>query len=160
MLQSYQNTLMAELERWNKQEQKFKQLFGDASVKDRDFQKMKLAEYDRLWYKYQDSTATTDERSMLVMLRFQRRKLEQALYPGLITRMVRRAFVALKASFSRDKVKVSDAPGPQQYAYRSIPVESPELRSQAREHTNRHRLGQDLGKRNKHAPGQARHHSL
>jgi len=92
-------TLFNELSSWNAQENSFRQLFSDDVLKDRDFLKMKLAHYDKLYYKYGSSPRTTDEQAMVTMLGYQRRKMERSLYPGLLTRLLRR--VASRFSLGR-----------------------------------------------------------
>lgn len=83
-------TLFSALNEWNNTENMFKEVFGEDSLKDRDFRKMKLREYDRIWYTFRDKPATTDEKALMVMLRFQRKKLRVILYNGLLSRLISR----------------------------------------------------------------------
>jgi hypothetical protein len=107
--QSRPETLMSELSSWNQQENKFGALFGQEAVKDREFLKMKLENYDQLYYKYNGRAQTPDEKAMMTMLRFQRRKMERSLHPGLLRRMLHRAGARLKAMWtgSRENVTVN-----------------------------------------------------
>jgi hypothetical protein len=99
------NTLMGELGSWNQQENKFRELFFEQASQDKVFLKMKLKEYSRIWYKYAHKASTTDERALLVMLQYQRHKLQTALYPGLLTR-----YVARTLSFIKSKLMQHFAP--------------------------------------------------
>lgn len=83
-------TLLGTLNVWNDTENMFKGVFGDEALKDRDFRKMKLREYDRIWHAFRDKPLTTDEKALMVMLRFQRKKLRTTLYPGLLSRLISR----------------------------------------------------------------------
>lgn len=166
-LQSYADSLMAELGSWSKQEHKFRELFGNDAIRDRDFQKMKLAEYDRLWQKYQGKAMTTDEKSMLVMLRFQRRKLEKTLYPGILRRIFHRAAVGIKALVANRRQLREQRNQPEQYTYSTITVPGNERsgQKQASEHERQqkgqsHRYGQDLGRRLKSGPDKRQGQSM
>lgn len=97
---------MRELSGWNRQEGQFRELFGDASLKDREFLRMKLDTYSSLFHKYNGRAQTTDERALLLMLHYQRRKMEKALYPGLLRRMLYRAAARLKAQWSQSSKPV------------------------------------------------------
>lgn len=93
--------LISELDEWNRMEDLFRNTFGESSLGDRQFLKMKLKEYERLYHFYNGKTnLTKDEKAMLLMLRFQRRNLRKTLYPGLLTRMMyrTRSFLTLKAN--------------------------------------------------------------
>jgi hypothetical protein len=152
-------TLMGELSSWNRQENKFRELFSDEALKDRDFMKMKIAEYDRLWLKYNGRVQTTDEKALLVMLRYQRRKLERTLYPGLLARIVRRSVMAVKVFIQKRRDNNLKKNEPLAYDYKSIPVPRPgDNPGQQNEMGKRQarRYGQDLGKRLPHKNGQGK----
>ncbi len=100
-------TLMSELSNWNQQENKFGALFGQEALKDREFLKMKLENYDQLYYKYNGKAQTPDEKAMMTMLRFQRRKMERSLYPGLLRRMLHRAGARLQAMWAGNRETVT-----------------------------------------------------
>jgi hypothetical protein len=109
-LQIYRpETLMSELRNWNQQENKFGALFGQDALKDREFLKMKLENYDQLYYKYNGKAQTPDEKAMMTMLRFQRRKMERSLHPGLLRRMLHRGRARLRAVWAdnRERATVS-----------------------------------------------------
>lgn len=97
-LQNRDDTLVSELGNWNRQENRFRELFSDDALKDREFIRMKLERYHSLYYKYRGAERTTDERAMMMVLRFQRRKMERTLYPGLLRRLLHRGRVRLQAA--------------------------------------------------------------
>jgi len=105
--QSRPETLMSELSSWNQQENKFGALFGQDALKDREFLKMKLDHYDQLYYKYNGKAQTPDEKAMMTMLRFQRRKMERSLHPGLLRRILHRAGARLKAMWNSSRENVT-----------------------------------------------------
>ena len=125
-LQDYSSSLIADLSGWNRQEQKFRELFSDDSLKDREFLKMKLAEFNRIFYKHDGTAKTTDERAFMTILGFHRKKLEKALYPGLLTRLVVRAYAFVSGLLQQraDQIKPANDGS---YHLPSIPV--PALRS-------------------------------
>lgn len=90
-IQERQPTLVKALDEWNHTEDMFRNVFGDDALKDKDFKKMKLREYDRIWHAFNGKPLSKDERSLMAMLRFQRKKLRRTLYPGLLTRLLNRA---------------------------------------------------------------------
>ncbi len=152
-------TLMGELGSWNRQENKFRELFSDDALKDRDFMKMKLAEYDRLWLKYNGRVQTTDEKALLVMMRYQRRKLERTLFPRLLARIVRRTVMAVKSFVQKRRESNLKASEAMSYDFRSIPVpEQKDSQAQRSEMGRRQeqRYGQDLGRRLHNKNGQGK----
>jgi len=107
-LQTYRpETLMSELRNWHQQENKFGALFGDDALKDREFLKMKLEHYDQLYYKYNGKAQTPDEKAMMTMLRFQRRKMERSLHPGLLRRMLHRGRARLRAMWTSNRESIT-----------------------------------------------------
>jgi hypothetical protein len=96
-LQMRQETLMSALGNWNLQENKFRELFGDDALRDREFMKMKLDHYDGIFHKYNGRPQTQDERAMMTMLHFQRRKMERSLHPGFLRRVLHRVVARIKA---------------------------------------------------------------
>lgn len=121
-LQSYNSPLIVELGNWNRQEQKFRELFSDESLKDRDFLKLKLAEYTRISYRHAQSASTVDERALVTMLAYQRKKLRQALYPGFLRRLVARAYGFAREMVHKHLLEVKPVRGTN-YELPSIPVE-------------------------------------
>ena len=150
-------TLMGELGSWNRQEAKFRELFSADALKDRDFMKMKLAEYDRLWLKYRSSVQTTDEKALLVMLRYQRRKLELSLHPGLLDRLLRRSVLAIKAFILKREENRAPKNEPLTYDYKPLPVpktgNNPDYAKEPGKKQDG-RYGQDIGRRLPHKNGQ------
>jgi hypothetical protein len=158
--------LITELASWNRQENQFRSLFSDEALKDREFMKMKLSAYDRIWDKYNGKAQTTDEKAMLLMLRFQRRKMSKVLYPGLLTRFVRRGIRSLVSFIVRRRERALEQRQQQPYAYHTIRVNGSNNdvngQSTATSHQDRQqqRFGQDLGSRHKNNNHQRKGHSL
>ncbi|WP_209864189.1 hypothetical protein [Chitinophaga sp. OAE865] len=96
---AYANSIMAELHQWNQLERDLSQAFrkgGKEQLDDRDFKKLTLSEYDRIANLYAGTPATRDEKVWFKVLQYQRAKLEKSLYPGLITRLLRRIIRKLR----------------------------------------------------------------
>lgn len=91
-------TLEAGLDFWSRQEQKFQSLFGKEALKDREFLKMKLRHYDRLWYQYKNTPLDIEGQLMRNMLKFQRRKIDKSMYRGLLRQIIRRITTAIESS--------------------------------------------------------------
>ncbi|MEZ2442734.1 hypothetical protein AB6805_13515 [Chitinophaga sp. RCC_12] len=90
---SYANSIMAELHDWSKLEADLSQIFKRGAIEgldDRDFKKLTLSEYDRIVSIYSGNAVTRDEKVWFKVLQYQRAKLEKSLYPGLLTRLLRR----------------------------------------------------------------------
>lgn len=121
-LQNRQPTLFSELSNWNGQESKFRELFSADVLKDRDFLKLKLDHYNKLYYKYGGGARTTDDQAMVAMLHYQRRKMERTLYPGLLTRMVRRAFARIRIGNALNKENATLRSGPVTDGYNLPPL--------------------------------------
>lgn len=143
-------TLSGELGNWTRQEHSFAKLFTPDALKDREFQKMKLAEYDRLWLKYSGGVKTTDEKALMDMLRFQRRKMEKTLYPRILTRVFRKIVSAVKITTAK-RLERSRERKQSQEAYNTIPLVNPlkESSPQQRPPGAGQRYGRDLGGRHK-----------
>lgn len=153
MERSYSDTLMAELHGWSRLEQTFAQTFGSDSLRDRDYLKMKLSEYDRLYHFYAAGTLSRDEKAMTRMLRYQSRKLERALFPGLASRLLRRAVRQLIRAVSGD----DEAAIARNFSMTENTVwQSPE-KMQATGQRKRH--GYDLGRR-RPGPGKGKRQGL
>lgn len=98
-------TFFSALDEWNHFEDLSREKYGADSLKDRDFQKLKLREYERLYRFYNVRTdLSRDERAMLLMLGFQRKKLRKALYPGQISRVLYRIGSYLRAKVQGAKI--------------------------------------------------------
>lgn len=89
-------TFFSALDEWHHFEQLSWERFGEDALKDRDFQKLKLREFDRLYHYYnRRSDLSRDEKAMLLVLDFQRTKLTKALFPGRIRRLLYKAASSL-----------------------------------------------------------------
>ena len=80
-------TLQAALAEWKHTEDLFSHHFDKDALNTRDFMKMKLKEFDRMWYAFNGRPLTKDERALMRMVRFQRRITRRMLYPGLPGRL-------------------------------------------------------------------------
>lgn len=110
-----QQTLFKELNDWNKQENTFRQLFSPEALKDRKFIRMKLRAYDRLFHKYSGKPLTTDEKALVRMLQFQRRKMERVLFRGLISRLLRFTASTIRGAVIRRREAVLSRDSVSQY---------------------------------------------
>ena len=90
-------TLESGLDFWSRQEQKFQSLFGKEALKDKEFLKMKLRHYDRLWYRYKNAPLDTEGQLMRNMLKFQRRKIDKSMHRGLLRQIIRRVNTAIES---------------------------------------------------------------
>lgn len=129
-MQDRPETLVSELGSWNRQENRFRELFSDDALKDREFIRMKLGHYHTLYYKYRGTERTTDERAMMMVLRFQRRKMERTLYPGLIRRLLYRGRMRLQAALT---ASLNAARAQQTEAARYATVPQPAAMNQAQQ---------------------------
>lgn len=111
--------LLAELRSWNQQEQEIRVAFSDQALQDKTFLKIKLKEYDRIWHKHRGGEHTLDEKTIMLMLQYHRRKIQKAIYPGLLTRMVVQTFNFLTAKIKQRKVIKKPEP------YNSPPIVVP-----------------------------------
>jgi hypothetical protein len=123
-LQRYtQPTLISELRDWNRQELLFKEVFSEKSLSDRDFQKMKLAEYARIYGRYAKTASTTDERAFARMLKFQQTKIRKAVYPGLTGRLKYYIINIFKPPLDgRQEAAMASQMGSNSYVNRTLPV--------------------------------------
>lgn len=97
---SYASSMMAEVHAWSRFEKIFSESVGAEDMQTKQFLKMKLKEFDRIWYSHPNTpgNSTIDERAMQIVVNYQRKKLEKALYPGLLRRLLHRARVYVAAS--------------------------------------------------------------
>ena len=115
--------LLRELGAWNRLEGMFRENFSETALGDRDFRKMKLREYDRIYRLYNGKVQTTDERALIVMLRFQRRKIRRTLYPGLLRRLLNRTTNSLFISLERKRTPIQpSSEHTQDYGSRALPA--------------------------------------
>lgn len=75
---------------WKGRERRFEQLFGSEILKNKQFLKEKLANFEGLYLDLR-SDNSKDARMMLVGINAERRKVERQLYPGLLNRLLVRA---------------------------------------------------------------------
>ncbi len=86
-----EDNLLTELGNWNSIEKLCAGVYGEAVLKDRSFQRIKLQEYQRLYGKYDNrESASLDQHALHKMLRYQSRKIEQHLYPNPVRRILQR----------------------------------------------------------------------
>ena len=139
---------------WNHTEDLFREHFGEDSLLDREFLKLKLREYDRMWYRFSRNALTRDERALLSMLRIQRRWLRKTLYHGSMRRLWNRLFrfAAFQIGGRQRAIGVRDdsyryadpAKLLQDHGGNGRTAQDP-ARGERREHGQRY--GHDLGKR-------------
>jgi len=121
-MQSYSNTLMAEVSDWNQHEKEWIRLSGDDEfLKDPDFLKLRLREYERIASRFGNVVASKDNRYAMAILTYHRRKLERAIYPSRARRLLRRIvrFLAPPISAKRELEEIRQA---QMLPYTRIPV--------------------------------------
>lgn len=127
-IRPYSGTLMAELGAWNRQEKAIGEVFGNDSLKDRDFLKIKLREYERLSSGFRTGTLSRDERSMMTMLKYQRRKIARVVYPGLIRRMLHKAALLLKPALNNKReMEMARQAGLRSYGSIQLPVKDADI---------------------------------
>jgi hypothetical protein len=88
------NRIEAEMMQWKAKEQRLAGLFSASVLESRDFQKEKLAHFERILQRHPAGLAS-DERTTLRMLRTEKRGLERKLYPNLLFRLMRRTVIKL-----------------------------------------------------------------
>ncbi|HWT40181.1 MAG TPA: hypothetical protein VN081_02820 [Dongiaceae bacterium] len=87
-----EDNLLTELGNWNSIEKLCAGVYGEAVLKDRNFQRIKLQEYQRLYNKYDTrESASLDQHALHKMLRYQSRKIEQHLYQNPVRRILQRS---------------------------------------------------------------------
>lgn len=124
-VQNYKSgSLMEELSSWNQQESQFRNLFSDRALQDREFLKMKLKEFDRIWYKHNGQPQSAVEKALMMMMNYQRRNLQKSLYPGILTRLLVRAFTFSTALIKQSLTARPEKKTPLFYAA-PIPVPQP-----------------------------------
>lgn len=123
MEQSYfkkEDNLLTELGNWNKIEQLCAGVYGEASLKDRSFQRMKMQEYRRLYNKYGGREhPSLDEQALHKMLRYQLRKIEMHLYPNPVRRVLQRGIDRLTAAIEK---KLYGEKPPSAFVTGNIPI--------------------------------------
>lgn len=127
-------SLQKQLADWNRQESRFKELFSEEALRDKEFQKMKLREYDKLWHLHKGTAQTTDERALLNMLRFQRRKMTRRLYPGLLRRLLHKVVARIAAGREKRRMQQMEVREHlDRYTRSSLPGIDPDKRQQSQQ---------------------------
>ncbi len=116
-LKKNRDTLFHHLTEWNQIEKLCRSLLPKDALGEKKFLKLRLAEYDRLHERHGgSSTLTRDERVMATMMRIERSELEKHLYPSLLSRMLRRAFLYLRSPINTaQELKMVREAGMQSY---------------------------------------------
>jgi hypothetical protein len=151
------SSLYNEIRDWNHIETRLSESFRDKQMDDRDYRKMKLAEYDRIYFKYRSAPMLTkDEKALFTMLQYQRRKLARAIYPKLLTRLLLRTTAKLSMLIGRSKEATAMSHLKEEgIINQTIPLwsngtngdqgRSTQLDQPANEQERKMRYGQDLG---------------
>lgn len=93
---NFPDSLAGELSNWKRQEQFFAEFGSAKDFQTIRFKRMKLKEFDRLWLRYRTGGDHPDREALLNVVKFQRKEMEAALYPGLagwMRKMLHRAKV-------------------------------------------------------------------
>lgn len=88
------NRIEAEMMQWQAKEQRLAGLFSASVLASRDFQKEKLAHFERILGR-NVAGLSSEERTTLRMLRRETKNLERKLYPNLVLRLLRTAIKKL-----------------------------------------------------------------
>lgn len=91
-----QETLLTELRNWKNTENLCGNVYDDAAVKSRSFQKLKMRTYQGLYRKYKGASLSSDEKALHQMLRHQYKQIELKLYPSAMVRVGMRAWSAAR----------------------------------------------------------------
>lgn len=164
-------SLISEIREWKQIEENVEK---DNRIKDPlddvDYMKMRLREYDRIYYKYRDGGPfTKDEQAYFIVLQFQRKKIRKFLYPRQLTRMFQSAKVAFQAAFSQyQAARAEKKQTLRDYATGKLELppaivsdnKEPEANDLNIPTNTTARYGQDLGRKQPPAPEQHKGHSL
>lgn len=90
-----EETLLTEIRNWKNTENLCKGVYDDGTLKSRNFLRLKMQTYRRLYRKYRGTGLSLDEEALHRMLRYHYKKIEKELYPSLPLRLGRRAWAAL-----------------------------------------------------------------
>lgn len=162
--------LLSDLNDWNRLEELFLNTFGEQSLKDKQFRKLKLERYTRLYDKYKGrNDLSKDEGALLLMVHFQSRNIRKILYPGLLNRLLYRvgAFLTLSIRKMVNKEKQYDFRN-EMYADRNLSFGSnagsgdalKDNQAKEERYEPKMRLGADLGVRNQNENGQRKGPSI
>lgn len=78
------------MENWRQAELRHASVFGKAALRTKGYQKIRLAEMQRIYQSHRGSKLTLDDRVRLRLLRSGNRHLEKQLYPNRLVRYGRR----------------------------------------------------------------------
>ncbi|NLR68525.1 hypothetical protein HGH92_29745 [Chitinophaga varians] len=92
---AYDKTVMGEISSWKRIEASIEQISGPKVLKDREWLQLRLFEYERIVREFRSTARTRDEKAWLLVADIERKRLEKALYPSLIARMIHKVGVAL-----------------------------------------------------------------
>lgn len=156
----YGGSLMAEMNAWRKQEVFFEQYGSKHDLEDKRFLKMKLKEYDRIWMKHRNSATTDDEKALLRVVAFQRKKLEERLYPGLLSKLIRRTVLAIRTQIFGVRQQGPygsgesyDAPQPQDFTTNNRQTSIDQPMSPDQSQSQKKFLGYDYGPKREQKKG-------
>lgn len=94
MKHTVSNRIEAEMMQWQAKEQRLAGLFSASVLNSREFQKEKLAHFERILGR-NVAGLSSEERTTLRMLRREKKNLERKLYPNLVLRLLRTAIKKL-----------------------------------------------------------------
>lgn len=83
-------SLQKELDDWRQAEQRHAALFSKAALRTRGYQRIRLAEMQRIYRAHRGQALSLDDRVRMRMLRAGNRHLEKQLYPNRLVRYTRR----------------------------------------------------------------------
>lgn len=87
---AYDNTIMGEINNWKRIEATINENSGSTVLDHRDWLQLRLKEYERIIRKFKGSASSLDERAWLIVANVEWQKVEKALYPSVLVRMIRR----------------------------------------------------------------------
>lgn len=85
----YGQTIMADLNSWDKLDKELKSACDDKTYGHREISKLRLYEYERIWNAYRGRVMSRDEKAWLTVVLVKKRNLEKELYPSILSRMLR-----------------------------------------------------------------------
>ncbi|QES88930.1 hypothetical protein [Rhizosphaericola mali] len=105
--------LAKEMENWRQAEIRHANVFGKAAIRTKGYQKIRLAEMQRIYRGYRGVKLSLDDRVRLRLLRSGNRHLEKQLYPNrwvrYVRRMVRFSERTIKNGFNQIKRRIDNS---------------------------------------------------
>ncbi|QJB34921.1 hypothetical protein HF324_27755 [Chitinophaga oryzae] len=86
----YDKTVMGEISNWKRIEATIRDLSGPKVLEEREWLQLRLQEYERIVRQFRGTVSTRDERAWLIVASIERKRLEKALYPSMMARVIRR----------------------------------------------------------------------